>query len=165
MKNTTNQYSYASVACIVKKKNRYLFCRREDNGLWELPGGRVEKGEVPSEAALRELFEETGLNVERVRLCAGWRFSLLVENKLVGVYKGFGKISGKLKSSWETPELAYVSLDQTEIPIPRYIIDLLKKLENNKDFIEVEAGSFEFYVIIRYIYGKIKKKIRAYYAK
>jgi 8-oxo-dGTP diphosphatase len=28
---------------------------------WELPGGRLNKGESPEEAALRELFEETGV--------------------------------------------------------------------------------------------------------
>ena len=27
---------------------------------WELPGGRMDQGEAPEEAALRELFEETG---------------------------------------------------------------------------------------------------------
>jgi ADP-ribose pyrophosphatase YjhB (NUDIX family) len=33
-------------------------------GLWSLPGGSIEPGESPSEAALRELKEETGITAE-----------------------------------------------------------------------------------------------------
>jgi ADP-ribose pyrophosphatase YjhB (NUDIX family) len=33
-------------------------------GLWSIPGGRVESGESPAEAAVREVGEETGLVVE-----------------------------------------------------------------------------------------------------
>ena len=46
-------YSTEEDECWIMVKNR-------SRG-WELPGGRLNKGEVPEEAALRELFEETGV--------------------------------------------------------------------------------------------------------
>lgn len=41
-----------------------LLLRREFFLLWDLPGGGVEKGEDPAQAAVRETREETGYDVE-----------------------------------------------------------------------------------------------------
>jgi ADP-ribose pyrophosphatase YjhB (NUDIX family) len=49
-------------------RDKILLTRRSDNGRWCLPGGHFEAGESVAEAAVRETKEETGLDIEVVRL-------------------------------------------------------------------------------------------------
>ncbi len=47
---------------------KMLLTRRSDNGQWCVPGGYMESGESLTEACVREVLEETGLQVEIRRL-------------------------------------------------------------------------------------------------
>ncbi|NOY81776.1 MAG: A/G-specific adenine glycosylase [Kiritimatiellaeota bacterium] len=65
---------YAVAVGIVWKEGKVLIGRRRTDrmlgGLWEFPGGKVEPGESPVEAVVREIREETGIEVAVVdRLC------------------------------------------------------------------------------------------------
>ena len=55
----------AGVAIVRDRSGRVLVAERQpfqlSPGFWELPGGKVEHGETPAEAAARELWEEVGL--------------------------------------------------------------------------------------------------------
>jgi 8-oxo-dGTP diphosphatase len=58
-------------AVVRDEKGRLLVIRRghpPGEGLWSLPGGRVEPGESDAAAIARELREETGLRVESGKL-------------------------------------------------------------------------------------------------
>jgi len=61
------------VACaLVDADGRVLITRRPDDrpmgGLWEFPGGKVEPGEAPEDALIRELAEEVGVSVTKACL-------------------------------------------------------------------------------------------------
>ena len=56
------------VAAVIRDEtDQVLLCRRPDHkhmgGLWEFPGGKIEDGESPATALIRELREELGLTV------------------------------------------------------------------------------------------------------
>ncbi len=55
-----------AASLIVLKRDAVCLVRRDRGpmaGLWSFPGGQLESGESPSDAARRELAEETGLSV------------------------------------------------------------------------------------------------------
>ncbi|HPE94675.1 MAG TPA: NUDIX domain-containing protein [Bacillota bacterium] len=52
------QFGFSVMACRYEEK--WLFVRQNDHMTWETPGGHIEKGETPYQAALRETKEETG---------------------------------------------------------------------------------------------------------
>ncbi|MGZ0146805.1 NUDIX domain-containing protein [Kribbella sp. WER1] len=58
----TARLRLGAVAAVVDGE-RLLLTRRTDDGEWCLPGGGVEPGERPAEAAERETYEETGLRI------------------------------------------------------------------------------------------------------
>jgi ADP-ribose pyrophosphatase YjhB (NUDIX family) len=58
----------AASAIVVDNQGAILLIRRSDNELWSIPGGRMEIGESLSEAAVREVLEETGIHARPIRV-------------------------------------------------------------------------------------------------
>ena len=59
-------------AGILARGDRVLICRRRGDGAfplkWEFPGGKLEDGESPEAALIRELAEELGISLSEERL-------------------------------------------------------------------------------------------------
>ena len=65
--------------------------RVDTPGAWQMPQGGIDPGEEPSEAALRELWEETGVPADQVVVEAGTRDWVLYDlpDELLGkIWKG-----------------------------------------------------------------------------
>lgn len=56
--------------CLIQNKAGKILLMHRDNGKrnqWETPGGKVDEGETPEQAAIRELKEELGVGVKITR--------------------------------------------------------------------------------------------------
>ncbi len=68
-----DEYKLAVGMWIVDGENRIFLTRRSMEksyapGKWENPAGHVQAGEIPVDAVIRELLEETGIRVEKEQI-------------------------------------------------------------------------------------------------
>ena len=105
-------------ACIFDGSGeKILLVRRVEDGRWAVPGGYMESGESFTEACKREVFEETGLEVNVKRLIGVYTSPNLLlvypdGNKwqLVVLHFEAELMNGELKLSDETTSFGFFSL-------------------------------------------------------
>ena len=135
-------------ACAVifdKDRTKVLLTRRADNGLWCLPGGKMESGESVEECCMREVFEETGLQIRTRRLIAVYsnRDQLVVYpdgNKVQIVVLSFEAdvIGGILGLSDETTAADYFTLsDMGSMPMHGRHMERVKDALTNQQHLIV----------------------------
>jgi 8-oxo-dGTP diphosphatase len=107
-----------SVACILFKDSKILLIKRRDIPVWVLPGGGIDTGESPENAACREMEEETGYRVKIIRKIAEYSPTNRLA-KLTHFYE-VAVLEGAPKTGAETRGIDFFALDQLPLLPPPY---------------------------------------------
>jgi len=124
------------VGILIQRGNKYLLIKRAaepDKGLWSVPGGMVELGEKASEAAAREVLEETGLVVDVVKVLDVIDKIIIDEDNVKFHFVIVDYIAeyrrGELKASSDALDARWVTVEEfKDYELSPTLIVLLKKM-------------------------------------
>jgi len=126
-----------SAAALVDRDGRVLIAQRPEGkamaGLWEFPGGKVEPGESPEAALIRELKEELGLDVTAACLApfvfashAYETFHLLMPLFLCRKWSGVPEAREHAGLKWVRPkDMGAFPMPPADAPLIAHLRDLL----------------------------------------
>jgi 8-oxo-dGTP diphosphatase len=133
------QFNIGVFGIIFDKSKKVLLCHRTDYDLWNLPGGKLESEETPWDGVIREVKEETGLDV--------------IVSKVIGIYSKPHKneivfsfmcerIGGELLLNNEASDIRYFDIDKLPENLPlKHRERIIDAYDNNPEIIlKVQEG-------------------------
>ena len=124
--NFSRPIHYTATVFVIHDK-KLLLLKQDRSPFWLLPGGHIEDNELPHEAAIREVFEETGLTVEllqtpdekaRTKIATPLPIPIAVQllpcrdKKDVAFYFTAKVLSGELKIDSESKQAKWFTLKE-----------------------------------------------------
>lgn len=135
---TSAQNLLLVVACaLIDADNRILLAQRPEGkslaGLWEFPGGKLEQGETPEQALIRELSEELSITVKQDCLSpltfashTYEKFHLLMPLYICRRYQGIPRGAEGQNLKWvKAADLNQYPMPDADKPIVPILKDLL----------------------------------------
>ena len=125
-------------AAIIKDE-QILLVKESSDGKWAMPGGWMDVGDKPAEAAVREAYEESGFNVQVEKVIGVYDANRLSRPldlfhavKIVYLCR---IINGKATTSFETTEVKFFNFNELPELSPnrtnhKHIADIKANLEN-----------------------------------
>lgn len=124
------KYKVACAVLVLNQHNKILLVKNPNRG-WEFPGGYLEEGEAIKAAAVREVKEESGVDIHLKKFCG------IVQNikkRTCVLFFLAVPISGKLTTSSETLDVGYFTIDEALKKVTRrYYRDQILRCLNEKE--------------------------------
>ncbi len=131
----TKKLLLVAAVAMINDENQLLLAKRPEGkalaGLWEFPGGKVEAGETPEDALIRELYEEIGIIADAKDLSplnfssyCYQDFHLLMPLWELRVWKNEPNPKEKQEISWVYPH------ELKDYQVPQADVSLIKFMEN-----------------------------------
>lgn len=129
---------------IFNNDGQVLMEQRSDNNCWCFPGGSIEPGEKVEEAARREVFEETGLTVNRLDIFdvfSGEELHYIYPNQdevyVVDIVFTSSDFQGDIILNNESKRVKFFDLDKIPLEISPPVIPLVKELQRRHITVEL----------------------------
>ena len=128
--------------CMIYENNGNILVINRKNPDWPgvtFPGGHVEKGESFVESVVREVKEETGLDIDNPQLCGSKQFQDKEDNRYVVLFYKTNRFSGQLKSSDEGEVFWIPRSELQNYSLSADFMDMVKIFESD------ELSEFYYY--------------------
>lgn len=112
---------YNVIAVFDQTAGKMLMCKRKKDpykGLSNFVGGKIEQGEDGTDAAYRELYEETSITRDLIKLTHLMDFTYYLDHCYVEVY--VGKLNSEVKVQGEENDLYWSDLDHNFFDPEKY---------------------------------------------
>jgi len=131
-------FGVATKAVIYNNENKFLVLKKSDKedinpDTFDIPGGRMSFGEKLEETLVREVKEETGLDVRPEKVFEAWTFTK-EDFQLVGINYLCQLLGGELKLSEEHNDSVWLSYDEVvkNSDLPGWLVETIKKANLTK---------------------------------
>jgi 8-oxo-dGTP diphosphatase len=101
-------HKLAVAVMVINQENKLLLVKAYSRG-WEFPGGYVDTGESIKVAAIRDVKEESGIDIELTKLCGIEQD--IARSTCVFLFQG-KPVSGELSCSDEHLDVGYFSVEE-----------------------------------------------------
>ena len=156
----------ASAVVFSPDRAQVLLIKREDFRIWVLPGGGIEPGESPEQAAIRETREETGYEIAIDRLIGRyWIPQAPRGGNTQYLFEGYVIGSAPISQGFETLAVGFFPVDQ----LPARIMGRMKMriddaLANSPTVIE-RVDRVPIWVAIYFRVGIVLRDLRNQYLR
>ena len=137
--STLPRHSVSVTGVVVRADNRILMIQRADDARWVPPGGILELNESPEAGVVREVLEETGIEVKPERLIGVYKNMKL---GVVSLAFRCHPVAGEPRTSDEATAVKWLNLEEATAAAPEArAVRVTDAFRDDGPFVRIHDGA------------------------